>query len=159
MSVYRIVSGGQTGVDRAALDFAIEHGIAYGGWIPKGRLSEDGQVPDRYQMTEHYESGYPPRTEANVRDSDATAIFVNAPLNSERGALLTASLCLKIGRPYTVLHLEHVTVDEGALVIKTLLDRGDVWVLNVAGARGSRRPDTEKVRQILAKAMIPQHAA
>src|SRR5262249_25460405 len=71
----KIVSGGQTGVDRAALDFALEHGIPCGGWCPQGRLAEDGVIPERYPLQETPWDGYPQRTEWNVRDADGTLIL------------------------------------------------------------------------------------
>jgi len=77
--IIKIVSGGQTGADRAALDFAIEHGIPHGGWCPKGRQAEDGPIDGRYQLKETPTSDYAQRTEWNVRDSDATVLFSLAP--------------------------------------------------------------------------------
>ena len=76
----RIVSGGQTGVDRAALDAALELGIAHGGWCPRGRLAEDGPIADRYGLRETASSDYAVRTEQNVVDSDATLILHRGPL-------------------------------------------------------------------------------
>src|SRR5262245_59379474 len=73
--VERIVSGGQTGADRAALDFAIEHGLNHGGWCPKGRRAEDGPIPVRYLLKETQTNRYVQRNEWNVRDSDGTVIF------------------------------------------------------------------------------------
>lgn len=74
-AVARIISGGQTGADRAALDFAIAHDIPHGGWCPSGRLAEDGRIPSRYQLRETPSPDYAQRTEWNVRDSDGTVIF------------------------------------------------------------------------------------
>ncbi len=71
----KIVSGGQTGADRAALDWAIEHKADHAGWCPKGRKAEDGSIPDHYQLNATPTANYLQRTEWNVRDSDATAIF------------------------------------------------------------------------------------
>ena len=76
----RIISGGQTGVDRAALDFAIAHGIPHGGWCPAGRKAEDGTIDLRYQLKETPSSNYVQRTEWNARDSDGTVVFSSAPL-------------------------------------------------------------------------------
>ena len=83
-SLKKIISGGQTGVDRAALDFAIEHDIPYGGWCPKGRKAEDGPIGSRYLLKETPTSTYPQRTEWNVRDSDGTVIFSLAPCVDRR---------------------------------------------------------------------------
>jgi hypothetical protein len=73
--IRKIISGGQTGVDRAALDVAIEMNIPHGGWIPKGRLTEDGPLSDKYQLQEMNTTDYPTRTEKNILDSDGTLIF------------------------------------------------------------------------------------
>lgn len=148
--IKQIISGGQTGVDRAGLDFAIELGIAHGGWVPKGRKAEDGIVPARYAMQEHPVAQYPGRTEWNIRDSDATAIFTMGLLNDEPGCLLTLNLCRSMNKPHVVLNLGQ---PEGKLAEElALLIQDDVKVLNVAGARGSRKPDVEKVKRILGKA-------
>ena len=97
-----IVSGGQTGADRAALDFAIAHGIAHGGWCPRGRLAEDGPIPSRYQLRETPSRKYAQRTEWNVRDSDATALFTLAP-QMQGGTALTPDVAERLGKPW--LHL------------------------------------------------------
>lgn len=151
--IERIISGGQTGVDRAALDFAIDQGIPHGGWVPKGRIAEDGKIPSRYQMSEHVMSTYPPRTEANVRASDATVIFINGLLNDERGCLLTASWCIKLEKPYTVINLSRVVDQVGGATIDLLIRVHEPKVLNVAGTRGSRNPDLKKMRRILEHAL------
>jgi hypothetical protein len=78
--VQKIVSGGQTGADRAALEWAVEHNIPYGGWCPKGRLAEDGPIDLRYQLQETPSSSYPQRTEWNARDSDGTVTFPSRKL-------------------------------------------------------------------------------
>ena len=73
--ISKIISGAQSGVDRAALEFALKFNIPHGGWIPKGRLAEDGPLPEKYQLQEMPTSSYPKRTEQNVIDSDGTVIF------------------------------------------------------------------------------------
>jgi hypothetical protein len=73
--IEKIISGGQTGADRAALDVAIKFNIPHGGWIPKGRKAEDGRLPDKYQLQEMSTASYPQRTEKNVLESDGTLIF------------------------------------------------------------------------------------
>jgi len=87
VSIKKIISGGQTGADRAALDFAIEVGIPHGGWVPKGRKAEDGEIPDKYSLQEMATSSYPARTEKNVIDSDGTLIISHGRLSG--GSLST----------------------------------------------------------------------
>lgn len=148
--IEKIISGGQTGVDQAGLDFAIEKGIPHGGYVPKGRKSEAGPIPEKYKMTEHPASTYPPRTEANVAAADATVIFTNGLLNNEPGCLLTVNLCREAKKPFAVVSL--LEDDEaGIRVLKELLK--DVKILNVAGPRGSHKPDVSKVKRILAGAI------
>src|SRR4029077_3291844 len=150
----KIISGGQTGVDQAGLDFAIENGIPHGGKCPKGRLSELGPIPDRYLLTEHFSAGYPPRTQANVEESDATVIFPTGSIQEESGCLLTATLCMKIKKPYVVIRLDDPDEESGAKKLRELIQKHQVKVLNVAGARGSRRPDVGRVKRILKMAVL-----
>jgi hypothetical protein len=131
----RIVSGGQTGVDRAALDVAIELGIPHGGWCPSGRLAEDGPIPDRYQLKETDSAEYPVRTERNVLDSDVTLVLCSGP--PAGGTKLTVSLAQRHGRPCLVVDLDHPLA---AAKIRTWLGRHHVGVLNVAGPRESQDP-------------------
>lgn len=149
-----LISGGQTGVDQGGLDFAIAHGIPHGGWVPLGRKSEAGPIPPRYKMKEHPSPGYPPRTEANVLEADATVIFPAGLLNDENGCLLTASLCVKHKKPFVVVNLKDANEDLAAKSISELLRAHPIKILNVAGARGSRRPDVGKMKRILEKALL-----
>lgn len=100
MQLHKVISGGQTGVDRAGLDAAIECGIPTGGWCPKGRRAEDGFVPHRYPLVEAPSSGYVQRTKWNVRDSDATVVLVLGEL--EGGSLFTAEIAAKLSKPCLV---------------------------------------------------------
>ena len=98
MRIRKLVSGGQTGADRAALDWAIAHAVPHGGWCPAGRLAEDGPIPVCYGLVELAGAGYHERTRANVRDSDATLIVsIHAELTG--GTLLTAKAAQLFGRP------------------------------------------------------------
>jgi hypothetical protein len=130
----KIVSGGQTGVDRAALDFALERCFPCGGWCPEDREAEDGRIPDRYPL-EEVTGGYRVRTEKNVIDSDATLIIIIDKLSG--GTLLTRNLCRKRGRPYVVVKLESADAVETA---RRLLRNPGIFVLNVAGPRESGEP-------------------
>ena len=89
-SIVQIISGGQTGADRAGLDWAIDHGIDHGGWCPQGRLATDGRIDGRYNLMETQSSGYRQRTRRNIESSDATLIFTLGPLVG--GSLLTYTL-------------------------------------------------------------------
>jgi len=129
-----IVSGGQTGVDRAALDVAIAIGIGHGGWCPAGRLSEDGTVPSRYEVVETESSEYPVRTEQNVIDSDATLILYEGRLKG--GTLLTRRICVRLGKPHLVVRIDH---DQPADA-RRWLARQRPETLNVAGPRESTSP-------------------
>lgn len=133
--VDRIVSGGQTGVDRAGLDVAIRHGIPHGGWCPRERLAEDGAVPARYDLRETASWDYAERTEKNVIDSDGTLILNAGKLNG--GTLLTREFAKEHGRPWLVVDLED-GLDTDA-VREWLRSRG-IRVLNIAGPRESKRP-------------------
>ncbi len=153
--IEKLVSGGQTGVDQAGLDFAIRKGIPHGGTCPKGRLSEAGPIPAKYQMKEHLAPTYPPRTQANVQDSDATVIFLHGSIQNEPGCLLTATLCVKEKKPFIVINLQDADEEAGAKKLRKLVEDHQVKVLNVAGTRGSRKPDVGKVDRILEKALFP----
>jgi hypothetical protein len=131
-AVQRIVSGGQTGVDRAALDVAIRLGMAHGGWCPRGRLAEDGTIPPRYQLTETGSIDYPVRTEQNVIDSDATLILCRGRLFG--GTELTRRFAAKHARPLLVVDLQSGQ-DDG--LVRRWLSEHSVRVLNVAGPRES----------------------
>ena len=132
----RIVSGGQTGVDRAALDFAIEHGIPHGGWCPRGRLAEDGKIEAAYVLRETPENDYPQRTEWNVRDSDGTVIFtISGELSG--GSALTRELASAHGKP--CLHLAEEREGDTAMVrLREFIRCHGIKVLNIAGPRLSR---------------------
>lgn len=134
----KIISGGQTGVDRAALDFAIEHGIPHGGWCPHGRLAEDGAIESGYELKETPDVAYPQRTEWNVRDSDGTVIFTIAP-GLTGGSALTRDLAAEYGKPF--LHLsKHRDGDSATAKLRQFIQRHKIKTLNVAGPRLSTEP-------------------
>jgi hypothetical protein len=136
VTITRIVSGGQTGVDRGALDAAIAMGIEHGGWCPRGRRAEDGEIPNRYLVRELDSIDYAARTERNVVDSDATLLITRgAPTG---GSALTARVAATHRRP-----LLHVDLDRDAdpsSAIRTWLDANRIATLNVAGSRESNCP-------------------
>ncbi len=134
-----IFSGGQTGADRAALDWAVAHGVRHGGWCPKGRRAEDGPIANRYQLNESPSANYVQRTEWNVRDSEGTVIFGIASRLSG-GSRRTQELADKHGKP--CLHLsKEIHGQDAALLLRTFVDKHRIKVLNVAGPRASKEPD------------------
>jgi hypothetical protein len=133
--VHKIVSGGQTGVDRAALDLALELGLPCGGWCPKGRRAEDGPLPERYPLRETASPAYPPRTAINVRDADGTLILTRG--TPDRGTALTARLAERDGKPYRLVDLAQRPDPAG---VRAWMDESGIGVLNVAGPRESSNP-------------------
>jgi hypothetical protein len=132
----RVVSGGQTGVDRAALDVARSLGLAHGGFCPRGRRAEDGAIPARYALVETPSRSYAERTLWNVRDSDATLVLHRGPLRG--GSALTLRLARRLGRPHLALDLG--AQDDPAGIIRAWLSVLRPAVLNVAGPRESTAP-------------------
>jgi hypothetical protein len=132
-----IISGGQTGADRAALDFAIEYGISHGGWCPRQRRAEDGPIPARYLLRETPLSHYSQRTEWNVRDSDATIVFSIQP-RLAGGTRLTFELARRFGKPVLHLSREEADVPSAADALRTFVIDRHVSTLNIAGPRASQ---------------------
>jgi hypothetical protein len=132
----RIVSGGQTGVDRAALDVALSRGLQCGGWCPKGRLAEDGRIPPSYPLRETPSPAYEERTAWNVRDSDGTLVLTwGAPSD---GTAFTIALAKEMLRPHLVTDLANN--DAAAEQAAQWLRENPIAILNVAGPRASKSP-------------------
>lgn len=147
--ISKLVSGGQTGADRAALDFAIEHNIPHSGWCPKGRRAEDGPIDARYQLTETPTANYLQRTEWNVRDSEATVIFTISP-ELTGGSKKTEDFAKRHGKK--CLHL-HAQLETPAAFLARFVEHHNVKVLNVAGTRGSKEPTVGQfVKRVLEEA-------
>lgn len=136
--VRRLMSGGQSGVDRAALDWAINHRIEHGGWCPRGRRAEDGTIAMRYQLVETESPGYADRTKRNVRESDATLILNTGAL--EGGTLLTHRIAANAGKPCLVAHLDAPNRAAELRRILEWLGSDAFLTLNVAGPREHSRP-------------------
>lgn len=144
-----IVSGGQTGVDRASLAWAVRRGLPYEGWCPKGRRAEDGTIPSRYKLRQTPSPRYAQRTVWNVRDSDATVIFSQSP-KLLGGSRRTLDSCRDFGKPVLHLASDIFTVSESAVLLRNFLRQHHVRLLNVAGPRGSQDPRAGRfVRSVL----------
>lgn len=137
--VSKIVSGGQTGADLAALDFAIESGLEHGGWIPKGRLTEDGPLDGKYLLREMETDSYPKRTEKNVLESDATLVVSRGELGS--GTELTVKMAKKHCKPFLHIDLDKMSMVYAVRMTKMWLVDNGIKCLNVAGPRASRDPE------------------
>jgi hypothetical protein len=146
--IKKIISGGQTGADRAALDTAIKLSIAHGGWCPRGRVAEDGMIENSYRLTETPSADPVVRTEWNVRDSDATVIFSISPKLSG-GSAKTEMFAQHYGKP--CLHLSRERDGQRVLeLLSRFLSNNGIQILNVAGPRRSEEPEVaEFVSEIL----------
>ena len=135
----KIISGGQTGVDRGALDAALDLGVEFGGWCPAGRLAEDGIIPERYPVIELEDGGYAERTAQNVADSDGTLIISNGePIGGTRE---TIECCIEKGKPYLIINCREMSTLEAKGKVLTFLQNRYIRRLNVAGPRASQWPE------------------
>ncbi len=131
----KIISGGQTGVDRAALDAALKHGLDCGGSVPAGRLDERGRIPDRYPVVELEKGSFADRTRQNVRDSDGTLIIYSGELGG--GTEQTERFCREEGRAHRLIDATKNSEEDAAKLIEDFVRDCDIEVLNVAGPRES----------------------
>jgi hypothetical protein len=147
-----VVSGGQSGVDRAALDAAREAGLETGGWCPRGRWAEDGPIPERYALCETPAADPAQRTRWNVRDSDATLVLARGvPMG---GTALTLACAREMERPHLAVDLD---AEQPAERIERWLDEVAPAVLNVAGPRESEAPGLgDTARGLLAARFQPR---
>jgi hypothetical protein len=136
--IRKIVSGGQTGVDRAALDVALDLGLACGGWAPLGRRAEDGRIPAHYPLRETATAAYPQRTRLNVRDADATLILTRGEPAGDTA--FTIACARKLDRPCMLVDLDSPDLEQAAALVREWLGQQRVRVLNVAGPRESSAP-------------------
>jgi predicted Rossmann fold nucleotide-binding protein DprA/Smf involved in DNA uptake len=144
--VEKIVSGGQTGADRAALDWAIENNIPHSGFCPKGRVAEDGFIDSKYNLTETRTINYSERTELNVLNSDGTVVFSTKGVLSG-GTKDTVNYAKKLKKPILLLRSN---MEEASRMLKDFLLKHKISVLNVAGPRASKEPlVAEFVKEIL----------
>jgi predicted Rossmann-fold nucleotide-binding protein len=134
----KIVSGGQTGVDRAALDVALKHGIECGGWCPAGRLDEFGRIPDRYPLQELELGGFTERTLQNVKNSDGTVIIFPGKLAG--GTEQTVRFCMEQQQPHHLINASQLSAEHAANLIGDFLRDHNIDILNIAGPRQSEWP-------------------
>ncbi len=140
--IKQLISGGQTGADRAALDLAIALNIPYGGWLPKGRKTEEGPLPDKYQLQELPTGEYKKRTEKNILDSEGTLIVSHGELSG--GSALTRDLAKKHKKYWIHLDMKDLPLEIAAEKLKSWIAINNISVLNVAGPRGSKDPKIYK---------------
>jgi hypothetical protein len=147
----KIIAGGQTGADRAALAWAVARGVPHGGWCPKGRKAEDGAVPPQFQLRETGSGNYAVRTRWNVRDADGTVVF-SLRRRLTGGSRLTVEIARQLGKPF--LHLTPAPgVAESARCLDAFIKQNGVAVLNVAGPRASEESGVgEFVGAVLSRA-------
>lgn len=152
-----IISGGQTGVDRAALDTAIRYDLPCGGWCPPGRMAEDGPLSNHYPLTELASGGYPARTRRNVKDADGTLIIHAGVVG--RGTGLTINTCKQQDKPLLILKLLNYDANSDFSSeqdsIKEFIQKYQIGILNVAGPRASGWPEGYALsRKILAPVFV-----
>lgn len=150
MPIEKVISGGQTGVDRAALDAAIELNIPHGGWCPAGRRAEDGRIPDKYQLRETESWKYTERTERNVIDSDGTLVlFRDKPTG---GTAFTVRMINQHAKPFYLVDLSQQLLDAQTIrddIVDWALEHR-VKILNVAGPRHRTDPELcDRAREFL----------
>ena len=139
MKALKIISGGQTGVDRAALEVALRHGTECGGWCPAGRLDEFGKIPDHYPVQELQYGSFAERTLQNVKDSDATVVIYLAELRG--GTEQSVRFCVELERPYQSIDASTIATEDAAKLIMDFVRKNKIDILNIAGPRQSEWPE------------------
>ena len=126
-------------MDRAALDVALQHRIACGGWCPTGRLDEFGRIPDQYPVWELESGGFTERTLQNAKDSDGTVIIYSGKLGGGTGE--TVRFCIELQRPHQLIDASKISAEDAAKLISDFAREHRIGVLNVAGPRQSEWPE------------------
>jgi len=150
--IKKIISGGQTGADRAALDVAIDLGIPHGGWIPKGRKTERGHLPSKYRLQEMPTDSYPARTEQNVKDSDGTLIISHGELTG--GSDFTREMAQKHNKPWMHVDANQLSVEAAVQFVRAWISGNEIKVLNVAGPRASKDPKIYATTRVILRAVL-----
>jgi hypothetical protein len=153
----KIISGGQTGVDRAALDVALNRGIECGGWCPAGHLDEFGRIPNRYPLRELAVGGFNERTLQNVKDSDGTLVIYNGKLAG--GTERTIRVCVELQRPHQIIDASKVSTHEAAKLLANFVSEHGIEVLNIAGPRQSEWTEGYVYTSRALEAFLAQRAA
>ena len=152
MKCKKIISGGQTGVDRAALDACLEANFPCGGWCPAGRKAEDGEIPSNYPLQEIWSINYDDRTRKNIRDADATLIIYEGKLSG--GTMLTHNFAKEIGKPVFLFIVSPFFIDEQLEQLLHFLEINQVETLNIAGPRASQWPKAYESSFIITSQLI-----
>ena len=155
MTVRCVISGGQTGVERAGIDAAWELRLKTGGWAPLGWVAEDGVIPEAYcgAMWGTVPGGYARRTRQNVVEADGTLILARGPING--GTLLTEREAIATGAPVMVLELFDLDAPQPSVSlarerVHAWIDRNHIRTLNIAGPRESKAPGIQdQARRVL----------
>lgn len=147
----QIISGGQTGVDRAALDFALDNNIPCGGWCPRGRMAEDGSIPDKYPLKEIDDPSYAARTKKNLLEGDGTLVlYIKDP---DKGTKLTIEYCRQENKPILSLQIYYQKNIEEA---SNWIQENQIRKLNIAGPRASSEPEIyQAAYEFLKQLFIP----
>jgi hypothetical protein len=157
MRLTQIISGGQTGADRAGLEVALLHSFPHGGWCPKGRKAEDGPIEAKYDLTETPSANYLQRTEWNVRDTDGTIVFTITK-EITGGSMRTVEFARKHNKPY--LHVSLADSKPPESKVTEFIKQHGIKLLNIAGSRESKEPGiNEWVHQILNCALFSTESA
>jgi hypothetical protein len=152
VTLERIVSGAQTGVDRGALDAALELGFPCSGWCPPGRLAEDGAIPDRYPVTELTAGGYRQRTVRNVVDSDGTLVLhFGMP---EGGTAQTLQHCIRHRKPHLAIDGAEISTESAATMAAAFIAEHGITSLNIAGPRASKEPRGQNYARTVVIALL-----
>ncbi|MGQ8337498.1 putative molybdenum carrier protein [Sunxiuqinia sp. A32] len=152
MSCSRIISGGQTGVDRASLDACLELDFPCGGWCTAGRKAEDGEIPIHYPLQEIWSTSYEDRTRKNIRESDATLIIFQNELQG--GTLLTHNYAKETGKPVFLLKVSPFFIEEPIGQLIHFLEINQVETLNVAGPRASQWKEAYQISKLICTSLI-----